>query len=68
MMELNTTTPNAWVSKSRRMTSSAKKTPAIGALNVAAIPPAAPHATRSRSRGTGTLAACPMTEPRAEPI
>ena len=66
--ELSTTRPNDSVSKSRRITSSAKKTPAIGALNVAEIPPAAPHATRSRSRRSGTRASCPIIEPSAEPI
>jgi hypothetical protein len=50
------------------MTSSAKNTPAMGALNVAAMPPAAPQATSSRSRRSGTRASCPSTEPRAEPI
>ena len=54
--ELSTTTPKDWASKSPRMTSSAKNTPAMGALNVAAIPPAAPQATSSRSRRSGTRA------------
>ena len=47
--ELSTTNPNDSVSKLRRISSSAKNTPAIGALNVAEIPAAAPHATSSRS-------------------
>ncbi len=66
--ELRTTTPNDCVSKSRRITSSAKKTPAIGALNVAEIPPAAPHATSSGRRLADTRATCPVTEPIADPI
>ena len=66
--ELSTTTPNDCVSKSPRMTSSAKNTPAIGALNVAAIPPAAPQATSRRSRRSDTRASCPITDPSAEPI
>ena len=45
-----TTTPKDSASKSRRMSSKANIAPAIGALNVAEIPPAAPHATRSRRR------------------
>jgi hypothetical protein len=47
--ELITTYPNDSVSKFRRISSSAKNTPAIGALNVAEIPAAAPQATSSRS-------------------
>ena len=47
--ELSTTSPKERVSKLRRISSSAKNTPAIGALNVAEIPPAAPHATSRRS-------------------
>ncbi len=54
--ELSTTTANESAWKSRRITSSAKNTPAIGALNVAAIPPAAPHATRRRMRRGGIRA------------
>ena len=34
------------------ITSKAKKTPAIGALKIAAIPPAAPQATRFRTRSS----------------
>ena len=40
----------------------------MGALKVAEIPPAAPHATRMRSRVSGTLASWPRLEPSAEPI
>ena len=40
--------------KSSRMISRAKNTPATGALNVAEIPPAAPQATRRRSRLSDT--------------
>ena len=66
--EARTTTPNESASKSRRISSSAKKTPAIGALKVAEIPPAAPQATRIRSRDSGTRVSCPSVEPSAEPI
>ena len=52
--EERTTTPNDSASKSRRISSSAKKTPAIGALKVAEIPPAAPQATSTRSRDSDT--------------
>ena len=64
----STTTPNASPVNCRRMISRAKKTPAIGALNVAEIPPAAPHATISRSRCGGTRSHCPIEDPSAEPI
>jgi len=40
---------NVWAEKSPRSTSSAKKTPPIGALNTAAIAPAAPHPTAGAS-------------------
>ena len=42
--------------------------PAIGALKVAAIPPAAPQATRLRTRSSDSLNACPTIDPSAEPI
>ena len=38
---------------SRKMISTPKNTPVIGALNVAAMPPAAPQATRIRIRFSG---------------
>ena len=38
---------------SRMMISTPKKTPVMGALKVAEMPPAAPHATRIRSRFSG---------------
>ncbi len=59
-----TTTPKDSAVKSRRISSSAKKTPAIGALKVAAIPEAAPQATSVRSRDSETLAG--PADPRAE--
>ena len=59
--ELSTTRPKERVSKLRRISSSAKNTPAIGALNVAEIPPAAPHATSSRSCDSDTRSSCPVT-------
>ena len=66
--ELSTTSPNDRVSKSRRISSSAKNTPAIGALNVAEMPPAAPQATSSRSWDSGRRMSWPVIEPSAEPI
>ena len=51
-----------------RSTSRLKKTPPMGALKTAAIPPAAPHATKSRMRDAGTLRNCPTTDPIAAPI
>ena len=50
------------------MTSEAKKTPPIGALNVAEMPLAAPHATKVRTMGDGARQIWPRTEPIAEPI
>ena len=50
------------------MTSAAKNTPPIGALNVAEIPAAAPHATSVRTIGAGARTTCPSTEPMVEPI
>ncbi len=44
----STTMPNDCAVKSRRISSMAKNTPASGALNVAAMPPAAPQATSTR--------------------
>ena len=66
--ELRTTTPKERVWKSRRISSRAKKTPAIGALKVAAMPPAAPHATSSRISWPATFVSCPIPDPIAEPI
>ena len=43
----------ASMENSRKMISTPKNTPVSGALNVAAIPPAAPQATRIRSRFSG---------------
>jgi hypothetical protein len=48
--------------------STPKKTPVIGALNVAEMPPAAPQATMIRSRFSGSRTHCPMLEASAEPI
>ena len=48
--------------------SSTKIAPAIGALKVAEMPPAAPQATSSRSCDSETRISCPMTDPRADPI
>ena len=54
--------------KSPRMISRAKTAPAIGVLKAAAIPPAAPHAARRRSRIVEAPRSCPNAEPRAAPI
>ena len=40
----------------------------MGALNVAAMPPAAPHATRVRKRPPAIFATLPIAEPIPEPI
>ena len=58
----------ASMENSRRMTSTPKNTPVMGALNVAAIPPAAPQATRTRSRLSGMRTSWPRLEASAEPI
>ena len=63
-----TSTPNDCAANARRMISRPNTTPAIGALNVAEIPPAAPHATIRVSRPDGTRSACPIEEPSADPI
>ena len=49
-------------------TSAAKSAPAIGALNVAAMPAAAPQPTITRSWLAGTFSACPSVEAMAELI
>ncbi len=66
--EAITTMPNDSVLKSRRISSIAKNTPASGALNVAAMPPAAPQATSTRIRSSLTRTTRPSVEPSAEPI
>ena len=66
--EASTTMPNDSAVKSRRISSIAKNTPASGALNVAAMPPAAPHATSTRIRSSATRTVRPSVEPSAEPI
>ena len=66
--DASTTTANSSASKLRRISSSANITPAIGALKVAEMPPAAPHATSRRSRAGGTRTSWPTVEPSAEPI
>ena len=47
------TVNSASTENSRKMISTPKNTPVIGALNVAEMPPAAPQATRIRSRFSG---------------
>ncbi len=64
----STTMPNASAVKSARISSIAKNTPASGALKVAAMPPAAPQATRTRRRGSVTRRMPPKVDPSAEPI
>ena len=49
-------------------TSSVNITPAMGALNVAAMPPAAPAATSARSRDLSIFSNWPTLEPTAAPI
>ena len=66
--EETTTMPNDWAVKSPRISSIAKNTPASGALNVAAMPPAAPQATSTFIRASGTFRTRPKVEPRAAPI
>ncbi len=66
--EDSTTIPNDSSSHRRRISSIAKNTPASGALNVAAIPPAAPHATSSRTRRSSRCSICASADPSAEPI
>ena len=66
--DASTTMPNAWEVKSPRMSSMAKKTPARGALNVALIPAAAPHATSTRRRGSASRLRRPAVDPSADPI
>ena len=50
------------------MISKPKNTPVIGALKVAAIPPAAPQATMIRSRLSDIRTNWPIVEAAAEPI
>jgi len=50
------------------ITSRAKNAPAIGALNVAAIPAAAPQPTSTFNRCGETFNHCPIAEANAEPI
>ncbi len=66
--EDRTTMPKDSAVKSRRISSIAKNTPARGALKVAAMPPAAPQATRILRRSSVTLSQPPRPEPSAEPI
>jgi hypothetical protein len=53
---------------SRSTISKPKNRPVIGALKVAAIPPAAPQATMIRSRLSDIRTSCPSVEASAEPI
>ena len=53
---------------SRSTISKPKKTPVIGALKVAAIPPAAPQATMIRSRVSDIRTSWPRVEANADPI
>jgi hypothetical protein len=51
-----------------RMSSMAKSTPAIGVLNVAEMPPAAPQPRRIFMWAVFILSRWAMLEPRAEPM
>ncbi len=62
------TVNSASMENSRKMISTPKNTPVIGALNVAAMPPAAPQATRIRILLSGILIHWPRLEASAEPI
>ena len=62
------TVNSASMENSRRMISTPKNTPVTGALKVAEMPPAAPQATRIRSRFSGIFTHWPRLEARAEPI
>ena len=53
---------------SRSTISNPKNSPVMGALKVAEIPPAAPHATMIRSRDSDIRTTWPSVEARAEPI
>ena len=54
--------------KSPRITSTAKSAPAIGALNVAAMPAAAPQPTSVADLAAGSFSVWPIAEPSAAPI
>ncbi len=62
------TVNSASTDSSRKMISTPKNTPVIGALNVAAMPPPAPQATRIRIRFSGIRTHWPRPEASAEPI
>jgi hypothetical protein len=62
------TVNSASTENSRKISSTPKNTPVTGALNVAAIPPPAPQATRIRSRLSGIRTHWPALEARADPI
>ena len=63
-----TTVENPRAVKDRKITSSAKKTPARGALKIAAMPAAAPAATNVDRRRSDILNERARVEPNAEPI
>ena len=56
------------IAKSPNSISRANIEPAIGALNVPAIPAAAPQATKVRNCDPRTFINCPKVDPAAEPI
>ena len=62
------TVNSASTANSRKMISTPKNTPVIGALNVAEMPPAAPQATMIRSRFSGIRTHWPTLDASAEPI
>src|SRR2546422_9421066 len=57
---------NMFMEKLPRTICAAKTAPAIGALQPAARPAAAPHATSRRSRYGGHLASCPILDATGE--
>jgi hypothetical protein len=63
-----TTVENPRAVKDRNMTSRAKNTPASGALKIAAMPAAAPAATKVDLRRSDILNERASVEPNAEPI
>ena len=68
IIEASITVNSASTENSRRMISTPKNTPVTGALKVAEMPPAAPQATRIRSRFSGIRTHWPRLEAIAEPI
>ncbi len=64
----NITGEKVFMVKSPKITSRAKITPAMGALNTADMPAAAPHPTSILTRSPDSLNIWPMVDPTAAPI